>query len=330
MTEWHSKSNHVAFLLNGIGDYVLNLPTLRALAGEIFPGELSFVCLPGVKDVFFDDLHLKEIIECDAEQVDGEVAFDVESLANKIEGCNVFCSLNTWHSPSVSGLLDLVRPRFSSGFHSCFTHQIIDEGQHCADFAFETARLFDPLLHIESFSYPISIADYDQKRARAILSCIPPNGRIMIIHADTQPDKMWPADRFRRVLDQFLEEHRDWLALIVGERNLELDSGRQSQRVIPCFDISLGVSIGLFERADLFIGVDSCMLHVADLQGIPSVGIFSNPSDCRNYGPRFATHKNAIGTMLMEDVSEITVLDALRSLQNSLAGQRLSRKIGHC
>jgi hypothetical protein len=40
--------------------------------------------------------------------------------------------------------------------------------------------------------------------------------------------------------------------------------------------------------ADVFVGVDSCMLHAADLCRVPVVGIFTHRYPPAGYGARFA------------------------------------------
>jgi ADP-heptose:LPS heptosyltransferase len=90
---------------------------------------------------------------------------------------------------------------------------------------------------------------------------------------------MWPPERFVAVLDAFLDHHPDFIALLVGGRPQPLDRGRNAERVMPCYGIPLDVSLGLVQSADLFLGIDSSMLHAADFFRIPSVGLFgaSNP-----------------------------------------------------
>jgi ADP-heptose:LPS heptosyltransferase len=46
--------------------------------------------------------------------------------------------------------------------------------------------------------------------------------------------------------------------------------------------------------ADAFLGVDSCMLHAADLFRVPSVGLFG-PTRPSEFGLRFARHRIADG-----------------------------------
>ena len=55
---WRSPA---AFIVNGIGDYLIALPALRALA-SLMRGRLRLLCLPAVRDIFFPISHLQPFI----------------------------------------------------------------------------------------------------------------------------------------------------------------------------------------------------------------------------------------------------------------------------
>lgn len=62
------KARHpVAIFANGFGDCLLALPALRALA-SIFRGWLTLISQSGVGHVFFSDLPLRSLHECEMRQ----------------------------------------------------------------------------------------------------------------------------------------------------------------------------------------------------------------------------------------------------------------------
>lgn len=141
----------------------------------------------------------------------------------------------------------------------------------------------------------------------------------MVLHADTCEEKMWPARRFVRVLNEFLARHRDFVVLLVGGRRLPLDCGRVSARVIPCYGLPLMTSAALVANADLFLGIDSCMLHAADIFRVPGVGLFG-PTSPDEFGFRLAPHRHVWGRGRMENVAVKDVLHCLDSMVPPRAG----------
>jgi ADP-heptose:LPS heptosyltransferase len=124
---------------------------------------------------------------------------------------------------------------------------------------------------------------------------------------------MWPVEKFIALLDAFLARHEDFVVFVLGGTDLHLDRGRCGDRVIPCCHLPIGVSLALVGLCDVFIGVDSCMLHAADLCRVPGVGLFG-PTDPVEFGYRFGRGIHVRGGPFMEDIEEDAVLEALESV----------------
>ena len=219
----------------------------------------------------------------------------------------------------------------SIGFHPNFNEQLArDYNKHSADLAFDLPRWFDPLLKIENFAEPPLTSLHARRRARRIraAACLPMH--ILAVHADTglwTPEgsrvmgarvaaegmlgnKMWPPEQFVEVLDAFLSRHPDFIAIVVGSVDLRLDRGRNGSRIVPCCGLPLDVTFALVGTSDLFLGVDSCMLHAADLYGVPGVGLFG-PTNPGEFGFRFGPHVHLAGGPFMEGITVDAVLAAL-------------------
>lgn len=309
----HRAARPAVFFANGIGDHLLNLPALRALSA-IFRGRLTLVCRPGPRDILFADLPLARV--CEAQTVDTERGrqFDAEQVSRALQGCDLLLSLNPWHSESVDQMLRQIAPRQSIGFFPAFgVHIPLDYEKHSADLAFDAAQHLEPSLRIERYARPPKI-DRDAKRiAQRIRNSLPPGWRLMVVHADTSHDKMWPREKFVRVLDEFLTIHTNVVAVVVGHQPIDLASGRMGDRVVPCHGLRLAVSIALVAAADLFLGVDSCMLHAADLFRVPGVGLFG-PTAPHEFGFRFGPHRHVSGRGSMDAIHVDDVLDQLMAL----------------
>jgi ADP-heptose:LPS heptosyltransferase len=314
----------VAFHYNGYGDRLLTLPALRALC-SLAPGRLKLVCGERDRRTFFADLPLADVVEIKCRKTAAGWEFDAEAVAEAVGGSDLFISLNPWHSESIDTLLSLFGAPQSVGFNRSFSRPLRwHPSSHAADQAFEVARQFEPALKIEDFSQTIRLPDPDVEVARFIRNQVPDTMRVLALHTYTVPEKMWGAERFISTIDKFLERHPDYVAFILDSVRSGLDSGRHGARVfpIPCSEITLARSFAILNEADLFLGVDSCMLHLADLSRIPGVGLFG-PTNPSVYGFRFGPHRHVYSGRAMADLSERDVLSALEELVE-VSGTRVS------
>lgn len=312
-----------AIFSNGIGDHLLNLPALRALAA-LFPQRLTLICQTGARETFFSDLSLSRVCEVDMHVTDGGREFDAEAVASNIGCCDLLLSLNPWHSDSVDRLIELLSPAESVGFFPPFQTRLpLDFDKHSAELAFDVARRLAPSLRLEDFAQPPLLPQRFRRSARQIREMVPAHMRTLAVHADTSSEKMWPADQFITLLDEFLDAHPDFVVFVVGSKNLHLDTGRQSDRIIPCYGLALPVSAALVAEADFFLGVDSCMLHVADLFRVPGVGLFG-PTSSLEWGFRFGAGCHVCAEASMDGIDRAAVLQSIESLIAGAASSALS------
>lgn len=322
---WSAARHPVALFYNGIGDHILAIPAVRALAAH-FGGNLQLVCAPEAPDLYFHDVPLQATHKVPFTRgADGRPVFDAGSVAAAVGDCDCFLSLVPWHSRSLDELLDRWSPQVSMGFDPAFhTALPIDFDKHSADLTFDLVRSVDPTLELTQFAAPMAIRQAEGNTAAALASILPRSARILIVHADSKREKQWPREKFIRVLDSFLSRHRNFYALVQGTNALDLDEGRHARRVVPCGGLGLGAAFALTASADVFLGIDSCILHVADLCRTPGVGLFGATSS-REWGFRFAAHRHVDCGPSMQDAHEDTVLAALESLYTETAGSRPRR-----
>jgi len=98
--------------------------------------------------------------------------------------------------------------------------------------------------------------------------------------------KTWPADRFADLATRIAPDRR---VLVVGteaEREMirPVFDRLPADRLIDGIDIGLLQTYAAIERADLFVGNDSGLMHLAAATGRPTVGLFG-PTDERQFGP---------------------------------------------
>lgn len=352
MRALQAENPAVVYSSGGVGDHLLALPALRALA-SLFPDRLKLVCVPGTKRMLFSELRLREIYEVETfdkfgkgivmnlvERVhsrsseeaheraesgaDAVIAaadpwdpwtFDVKAVAQLLSPCDLLISLTPWHSPAADVLLHALRPEHSIGFSPLFETSLPPGFHaHAADVHFAVPQCLFPALRVEEFvGHPIAAATYYQ-RAQQIRRLLPASVRVLGVHTQTKAEKMWCVEGFVRVIDAFLESHSDFVALVVSYQSQRLDTGTHGGRVLHCHSLDLGTALALVGGVDLFLGVDSCMLHAADLGFVPGVGIFG-PTNSDTWGFRFAAHKHlaTLGT-----TTESVVEDAVKALNSLL------------
>ena len=311
---------------NGYGDRLLALPTVRALA-ELFPRRLSVVGGPGDESLFYSGLPLREFHEVEFRPISRTLGheFDAAAVVRFLRGTDLLVSLNTWHNPAVDKVLDGLGDIESLGFDSRFTIPLgFAEGQHSFDIYFAAALHIEPALRLEDFASPPAMAPRLVELARQLRTSLPEGSRILCVHTETFPTKMWSPDGFRQVLDTFLARHRHYFAVVVDPKDFGLDRIDQGHRVLPLSGLSLQFALAIVQMADLFLGVDSCMLHLADLAGVPSLGIFG-PTDPRRWGVRFAPHRHVVACGGMERLLVEEVSESLAALADALEDPSSSR-----
>ncbi len=303
----------VVFFTNGIGDAFLNLPSLRALS-KLFPRKLTLICDANSYQLCFSALCVSVVLVVRRWEEQWDITFDAVRLRAAVGGCDLFISLVPWHSDSVQYLLKSLAPKMSIGFFPAFDIAIPrDYGKHTADLAFEIPRYFEPTLLLEDYAGPPEFHPDVEKEVEQIRSHVPAGFRMLAVHADTVIEKMWSAARFVSVLDVFLTRHPTFLAFAVGEVRQRLDTGYMRAHILPAYGLSLAVSCCLVSHADLFLGIDSCMLHVADLCRVPGVGLFG-PTSSHEFGFRFGVHRHVCILNEMEDISVPAVIESMESL----------------
>jgi uncharacterized protein len=302
----------VVLFANALGDHLLALPTMRAL-NHILAPNLRYLGLPDSAPTFFRDIRFADVLTLKGTYVDKERRdFDVEAAASDIGECDLVVSPLSYSSDSIRSLLDRLRPARSIGFLPYFSEYVQPARKmHEFDLAFQIPLHLEPRLCIDTFASPPS-APFLRAVGRA-----KGKHKLLVIHSDTKPEKTWPWDRFARVLNRFFTVRRNFVGILIGMPNAATDPSLVSPNVVPCLGKSLADTLGLIRHADLFIGIDSCFLHAADLFRVPGIGLFG-PTSPKEFGWRFTRNLHLKGRSRMSDISYERVLSALLDLSNGI------------
>jgi len=318
----HARRPAVCFAAK-VGDSLLTLPTLRALS-EMFIAPLTLICPRAAYELCF-----REVSPCLVDTT-GHYPYgvptslgtppnvDFASLASELSDVDVLINTVAFNLPSsafVRPLLQRLAHTTTIGFKNDYEQYDIVVGKdpcHAADLMFKLARLFDPSARIETYARPVPIPSAVQAKARSIRAAVPAGAKVLVVHADTdETAKRWPVTSFIDLLDRFLSRHRDYVAWVVGMGHEGLNVGRERDRVFPYLGLPLDLAMALVANADLFVGIDSCMLHAADLARVPGVGLFG-PTRSAAWGFRFAPHRHVD----MRTIADITVEQTLTAMDD--------------
>jgi ADP-heptose:LPS heptosyltransferase len=141
-----------------------------------------------------------------------------------------------------------------------------------------------------------------------------PSGPILAVGpASNWVGKIWPIERFAQTAQQLLGPSGPLAGgrlLILGGpgdgrmvEELRMASAR-GRYVDLTGKVDLLTAYAALKRADLFIGNDSGLMHIAAAAGIPTIGLFG-PSDERRYGPWGALTKAVRGPRSFEQFLQV-------------------------
>ncbi|GJH30162.1 glycosyltransferase family 9 protein [Caballeronia novacaledonica] len=294
------------FAANGIGDALMMWPTLRALSIG-YRGDVILASDTRITNALYRDIEFKGRVHVRMNRESGTRRFDAAALARALPACETFVCLNSWHSSSTNELLADLSGSRSVGFFAPFDVTLDVRGLNAFDAYFKAAECLTRCSDIGAYAgAPVFHS------ARRIIE--PRQGRLFVtMHIETARAKDWNRANAALVVR----------ALRVRLPNADVSlvcSNRQRWR-----RLSAGAGASLlgghaFEsaadavaRSDLFIGCDSCMLHVADLARVPTVAAFRSTSPAM-WGCRFTRNETIWLSRAAGVVRADIVLDAAARL----------------
>jgi ADP-heptose:LPS heptosyltransferase len=295
----------VVLYSDGIGDTLMSLPTLRALSAAF-----------NKNIVFLGSLVSLEILraeELGASYVEREE--EAAETAKHVVACDLLITADPDRESQYSQELKaIVRPLWSVGWAAHDQFQLKSNPQlHFADEVFQVASFFDETKRIEEYADRPGLGATEWQFAGDLRRDMK-HWRFLAIHCETGEPKAWPLAPLGRAVEALISIFRDLLIVVVGRKSRWLGNISEHPRVIACEGLTLGKSMAIVGASDAFIGIDSGLLHVADLFRVPAVGIFG-PTDPHRWGCRFTkcTYVRAPAGNLKE-LGEQEVITAVQSL----------------
>lgn len=300
----------ILYYFDGIGDAIIALPTIRAIC-NYFSGKLSIICSFFPEPWWLYDLPLKQIILAETIVTEDNLIFDSRAIVEAAGPCDLCFAVSIRTNDILNHLERLLSPDFIIGLG--YNYDISVPINPKINYGLTAFKLAKTLANIEYDSYiyppsiPVSAEILSDKILQYLLKEANWPSYILAVHCDTQAEKMWSKEKFQMLLIKFLSIHKNWLVVILGASSF-LD--KIHPKVIDLTGLTFDLSISLLSKANLFLGIDSCCLHFADIFRVPSIGLYG-PSSHDLYGFQFTKHKYILGNGSMENIEIEMVLEAL-------------------
>ena len=297
------------FFMNGIGDHLMLLPALRALE-ERLGDRAHYVGQDiGVRLLRGELPRMRFTAIPWGRGPHGGYEFQVDAALEALRDATLLLSLVPWQSAQLKYMLRRAANGNSIGFTpGC--RRVIDYriGEHTIDRAVRLVTTLFPETRVRAVRPRSTALGARSARHRHTRS-----KRMLVVHNETLAHKRWPTGRLRSTLIRVLKRHPDWMVADIARGNRGLP-GRVRART----RLSLTQAFATVAAADAFLGVDSCMLHLADLHRVPGVGLFGPAEDAplgaRAMGFRFAPNRHVTGRGAMTNIPTAAVERALEWL----------------
>ncbi len=314
------------------GDLLMAVPALRALQAH-YGSHIPVICGTesehlqvfqslGFTNLFQTTFATREPRPGETVVTPCEWRFDVSNVLPHTAGCDLLINLTDSCGPAFDELArQCAIP--SVGCHANADRPVMRAPtcRHAIEVYFEVVRALLPKAYVTNHAYFPHRPDAAHLR-EVVRNEIGPH-RLVALHADTKDFKMWPIDRWAGWLQRLWAAEPDTRVVLLGYPAILIEHYAIDARLHDCRDLPLTVNYEIAAMADLFVGIDSCMLHAADLCRIPSVGIFTNdyPPEC--YGVYFADSVCLTGHNPPTDIEVDDVWQAycqVRDRQRSVRG----------
>lgn len=318
----------LVYFWNGIGDLWLSVPTLRSL-NELSGGRITLLMPRHLHEALPLDLQALPCLHLPGgmDRRKAPPRSVIQSMLGQVSAGTFVCLVPYW-SPFLETLKEEVAAPVSIGVAGSRCDQTVGRvGQHYADLIFEVASALGEKRSIERFaSRPFLMAEQNERRAARIRSAFDGH-RLLIVHTvSSERRKCLSATAATEIVSRFLEEHADFMALIVDPIDTGLAARLGGDRAFCVPYYSVATVAAVIARADFFLGIDSCFLHASDLLRVPSVGIFG-PTEPSNWGFRFSDG-SALSAPSVDEITPRNVVEMMRRrLASSPSKQQIALSI---
>jgi ADP-heptose:LPS heptosyltransferase len=303
------------FIVNKLGDQLTALPAMRAL-GVIFPEAMQLLLGEGMRALFYRGLPFGEPVRVWLHPHEDD-RLDIDKTASSAQPCDLFLSLTKHVMADSVELAQRLGASWTVGYSPIFdSHLLVADDAHRYDRTFAIPHYLEPSLRLDQFCEPPVFSGAAEAAAeRYIGENCSSWDRILFLHPETTPERTWVTERFAWVIERFLEQRPEYMVVVASLQPAGLPS--YGGRVIQT-NTHLEVVLALMRHVDLFLGIDSCFLHAADLFRIPGVALFG-PTEPAVAGFGLSPCFRHIAAPSMDQIRPEPVLEALLEVAQATA-----------
>jgi ADP-heptose:LPS heptosyltransferase len=273
-----------------IGDFILSLPAVEAIH-RFYPGaHFTFIAHPGIVEIIQRRPYFKQVFDCSDRcwtslySFEGQVAGVVYDLLSQVEITFVF------GRPASQIIADNLANHFGNPAHRLDPFPEPDHGLGVGDYQ---CRQLEKL-SISATPPPDAIIappHHNVLEARAFLSRnLGSRDRLVLLHPGSgSKQKLWAVAGWLSVINKLSAHSNIRLALLQGPADAvivqHLRSQLESNSLIPVENWQLGKLAALMREADLYLGNDSGITHLAAASGTPTIALFGH-TDPQVWGPK--------------------------------------------
>ncbi len=300
----NSEHKKVLFLgLSGIGNLVMQLPTIRELKKAHPAWHITLAVAPrGTRALAEAEPSIDEVIEIHTKASLSTHAKQVLQLRKRHFDIGIVLSPGQLLKSAAYLRFAGIPMRIGNTYP-------LQNNQHSQLFLTDTVRE-DPNLHdieqnirlLEHLGiqpapvpyYSLTIPEENKQEAEKITKSLPSGASYVGMHAGCAPGfewKRWPLERFAEVAKKLIEDHPDVRILVFGGKDEEKQNQDLVQMINTDSKIASIVSAPLLTTAAvmqtcrLFLSNDSGLMHIAAALNVPTIGLFG-PTDETHTGPR--------------------------------------------
>lgn len=299
------------------GEFLLNLPAIRALYETYKPCKISVVCKPYIAELLNGLGYIDETIPYDPPKKNGaflsnlklflkirQAKFDMAVIANpsKLFHITVF----------IAGIPRRIGYNRKWGF--LLTNKMEDKKylgeKHEVEYNLDLAALGGA--HTSGREIRLALSESNTR-----------NERLVAIHpGSSNSEKIWPLDKFAELADRLMNESGLKVVLIGGEEEKGIADKMKAMMKNPVTNLtgalSLRESASLLTRCLLLISNDSGPMHLAAAVGTPVVALFGEErsgGSSKRWGPYGEGHR----IISRPKVTDITVEEAYQVVKEKLS-----------
>ncbi|KPK39194.1 MAG: hypothetical protein AMJ78_08875 [Omnitrophica WOR_2 bacterium SM23_29] len=289
-----------------IGELLLTTPAMRAMRGAFPKAKIAVIVNPFSADVVEGSPYVGSIIKFDVEGIKRnfikrfiffkaikQSGFDLVVIFNP----NKFFNILTF----LAGIP--VRVGYDRKWGFLLSHKMKDRKYLCEKHEVEYDLDLVGLIGVDTDNklpyFPLS--DKAEEVTKGIFedNSLAADDLLVAVHpAASNPDKMWPLDRFAQVSDKLIDEFGAKIIFIGGREEANITEAVKSKMKNNVLDLTGALSIkelgSILKRCKLLISNDSGPVHIAAAVGTPTIVLFGEDrpgGSSKRWGPYGKGHR---------------------------------------